>query len=481
MPSYVVTVEDTAPFLTYAGSWRAGSSAEDISADKYSESSFTLTETQGSSISFTYYGTEAAVYGSKRGNHGNYQVTVDGASTPAASGVSTTDVFNATLFSGAVPKGIHTVTLTNSENKFLDVDTVSWMGSVGGDREQLIVNTRQDSHPDFQYTPSDAWTTSPYSVGAYSAASGHGTSTKGASMAFTFKGDAIALYGPAGPLGPSYSVQVAARPATTYSAQKTQFRARQLLYYAGGLGSGSHTLTMKLESQSSPQQMLAFDYAEIYTAPSLGGSWEGAPANLSTGLLAGLAIAAGLAFLGLLAVAILYIMYRKGRFHFGQVQPPSSNDKTIFDPGVPTTKGLTIRTAPYNNAFSMHGHNDSYDAIPSTTKHGHAQGYSMSSSFQYPPRAPTNVTVAEYPSAVPPPLPSGASTRYSPSEESGLATGAATAGSFRVVNGQTGSGASESSAGLEPRRNNSTKKGGLVVLRQSLDPAPPAYNPDHDS
>ena len=85
-------------------------------------------------------------------------------------------------------------------------------------------------------------------------------------------GDAIAIYGPSGPAGAaSYSVQVGTDTPSHYSALKQFYRPRQLLYYGANLGPGSHNITLKLESTSDLSQMLAIDYAEIYTTESLGG------------------------------------------------------------------------------------------------------------------------------------------------------------------------------------------------------------------
>ena len=80
------------------------------------------------------------------------------------------------------------------------------------------------------------------------------------------------MYGPAGPNGASaYSVQVNRDPPSTHTSFKAFYRPRQLLYYGANLGAGTHTVTLKLDSIANQTQMLAIDYAEIYTTPSLGG------------------------------------------------------------------------------------------------------------------------------------------------------------------------------------------------------------------
>ncbi|RXW14332.1 hypothetical protein EST38_g11525 [Candolleomyces aberdarensis] len=330
MPSYSAVYEDTAPFFTYTGAWTSGSSRDNL-ADRYSESSFTLTQTQGNTFSFKFYGTEVGIFGAKRGNHGLYQVTLDGTTSPDVTGAG--DQFQASLYSATVQKGMHTVTMVNRENKFLDIDFVSWTASVGRDDEPLIVNTWQDSHPAFVYSPANAWTAGPPSVGTFAGATGHGSSTPGSSVQLTFQvRDAIAIYGPSGPNGAaSYSVQVGADTPSFHSALKEFYRPRQLLYYGANLGPGSHNITLKLESTSDRSQMLAIDYAEIYTTPSLGGSFDSATVSSSepvhpVGLIVGIAITGTLAGLALGLLVFLFVLYKKGRFNFA---PTKSNDADL--------------------------------------------------------------------------------------------------------------------------------------------------------
>ncbi|RXW22084.1 hypothetical protein EST38_g3770 [Candolleomyces aberdarensis] len=188
MPSYLAVYEDTSPFFTYTENWRAGTSSNDGSADRYSESSFAVTETPGASFSFKFYGTEVSIFGAKRGNHGLYQATLD-SMTSEGTGLSTgSEQFQTPLLSQTVQKGMHNVTITNKENKYLDIDFVSWKASVGHDDEPLIVNTWQASHPAFVYAPADAWTTNPPSVSNFIGETGHASSNVGASVQLNFQG-----------------------------------------------------------------------------------------------------------------------------------------------------------------------------------------------------------------------------------------------------------------------------------------------------
>lgn len=93
----------------------------------YSESSFQATETRGASASFSFYGTQVTIYGAKRSNHGTYEVTLDGEATGAQNGFAMPDEFLRVLYSANVAKGPHNVTITNMENRWMDVDAVSGM------------------------------------------------------------------------------------------------------------------------------------------------------------------------------------------------------------------------------------------------------------------------------------------------------------------------------------------------------------------
>jgi hypothetical protein len=63
-----------------------------------------------------------SLYGAKRGNHGNYVVSVD-SKTATFSGQASPDVFNQTLFSTKLPPASHTISLTNpTAGAFVDLD-----------------------------------------------------------------------------------------------------------------------------------------------------------------------------------------------------------------------------------------------------------------------------------------------------------------------------------------------------------------------
>jgi len=83
-----------------------------------------VTNTRSSAFSFSFYGSEATVFGAIRGNHGQYQGYLDGTASPIQDGSgSAKDQFP--LFTARSTLGKHNVTIINLEDKYFDVDFVS--------------------------------------------------------------------------------------------------------------------------------------------------------------------------------------------------------------------------------------------------------------------------------------------------------------------------------------------------------------------
>lgn len=85
-----------------------------------------MTNTDGASASFTFNGTGVQLFGSKRGNHGFYQVQVDGVAFPAINGANVDPgSFQDVLFStDTLSQGEHELIVTNQGDKFFDIDFV---------------------------------------------------------------------------------------------------------------------------------------------------------------------------------------------------------------------------------------------------------------------------------------------------------------------------------------------------------------------
>ncbi|KAH6908470.1 hypothetical protein BKA70DRAFT_1481653, partial [Coprinopsis sp. MPI-PUGE-AT-0042] len=273
MPSFTSTYEDTSPFLVYTDAWAPASPSSLLNewGNRYSEATFHATNQLGASLTFQFYGTNVSILGAKSGNHGLYQVTIDGTAYPEENGDADPIIFREVLFSRGLEQGLHAVKPENRENLFLDVDQVSWTTNVGTEDEELIINTYQNLHPSWAYQPEDAWSTSYPDAVSFSGGGGRGTSASSAVAELTFSvRDCIALFGGVGPNGTSaYSVQINNFSTQQFSALQLYPRSKELLYWAGGLGPGTHTLRVRKGSSLS-EQILTIDCANVYTTPSLG-------------------------------------------------------------------------------------------------------------------------------------------------------------------------------------------------------------------
>ncbi|KDR74999.1 hypothetical protein GALMADRAFT_1332029 [Galerina marginata CBS 339.88] len=343
MPSFTTAVEATSPMLVYSANWQAGNSA-DTAADEYTLSSFAVTQAKGATMAFSFYGTSVTIFGARRDNHGGYQVQIDSNPSSPFSGQSNTAEFNQVMFTSSVPLGVHNVTVTNGDNKFFDIDYLTFQTNVGKDDEQLIVNTYQDTHPTFTYTPSSSWR-APSMVETFSGSSGQCVICEPiySTLHYFFSHavqprtrDAVALYGPVGPNATShYSVKVDGGNAQFFSANNQFYKPQEMLFYVGNLGAGQHSLQLGLDS-SSTQGELAIDYANVYTTPSLGGSFLGpgsASSNTTSQLpasaIAGLAITTTIAILASLGCLYLFWRQRHELFHYYPNRVPKVYEQSL--------------------------------------------------------------------------------------------------------------------------------------------------------
>jgi hypothetical protein len=85
----------------------------------------------------------------------------------------------------------------------------------------------------------------------------------------SFLGAAVAIYGPVGPQGAPYSVQLDSGATTNYSSSKQSYQPQTMLFQAGGLSNGAHTLRLRSEAWNNSALTLGIDYALVFSAPSL--------------------------------------------------------------------------------------------------------------------------------------------------------------------------------------------------------------------
>ncbi|KAH9484977.1 A type blood alpha-D-galactosamine galactosaminidase [Psilocybe cubensis] len=357
MPTLSTTIEDTSPVIIYSGNggdWVAGSSTNDSLASLYSQGSFTLTSRNNANASFSFYGTGVQIFGAKRNNHGPYQVTIDSTTYAQVSGqAADPGSFQTSLFSTvALTNGFHKVTIVNQGSTFLDIDFITWQTPVGSSDEPLLSSTIQDSESAFVYTPESAWNGSPPNVGMFSGGTGHTSTTAGSSVEFTFTGkfpcqlhgSAVEIFGPVGPSGAVFSAQLDSSNPTNFTTNKPYYRPQQLLFQAGNLGNGKHTVKFIQQSWDNSALSFSIDFAQVFTTPSL-------QQRLSVGAKTGIAI--GVVAILAAAIAALIIFLPSKYLKFFRLKGRSVEKGTISGPFLyqrvsgDLSAGIPPQSAPY--------------------------------------------------------------------------------------------------------------------------------------
>ncbi|KAH6914483.1 hypothetical protein BKA70DRAFT_1369749 [Coprinopsis sp. MPI-PUGE-AT-0042] len=322
MPNVTVFVEDYSPLLIYGDGWSPGT-AGDSSLASYSDSSYMTTQDRGELVSFVFTGLKVQLFGAKRPDYGQYEITANDTPYPARNASNETAVFQTSLWSfDWLNITSRTIKMINAgNNKAIDLDFVTWIFPLGDDDEEVITSTFEDTHPSFKYDSNTTWAPTTSNVARYSGGSVHVSSTAGSSFEFTFEGDAISLYGPVGPTGAPYTVTV------DTDRLPTDFTTRKPAFHSNAPTVGATT-----------QAEFAIDYAEVLTTPSLRGSRplsaaSGSDSSLSQGAVAG--IVAG-AFVGLLLLCglLLLVIARRGRkngrtFHIGFIEKDKRDEGPI--------------------------------------------------------------------------------------------------------------------------------------------------------
>ncbi|KAF7298217.1 hypothetical protein HMN09_01043600 [Mycena chlorophos] len=371
--------------------------------DLYSDSSFMLTQTNGGTASFTFNGTAFTIFGSKRSNHGLYQVTVDGTTFPADDGeAADPGIFQTPTFSSPLlTQGLHTVTFTNQGSTFVDIDFIEIMSSVGDAEEDLLVSTVQDtdvSSAGFSFEPQSQWGTNVPQVGTYSGSSGH--------------------------------VSIDGGQAVSYSATKQFFHPQTLLFSAVNLGAGTHSVNISY-TPAQPGQIFAIDYANVYTTKSLGGTSTLTTVNGSSSAKSGLsggAIAAviiSILFILFIIAAMVFILRRRRRRR-QQTMPTPMSQPPMRSPEFVAPVVYASQPQPQAQPQSR--------AVPSTRYPSTIVNYyaneariltvdtqSQAGSSAYDSESPTSRYAPAMPAKTqPPPLPTDRASQFAPPAYPGM-------------------------------------------------------------
>jgi len=269
MPVRNITIDNTNPLINYQppGAWNAGDipSAPDSLANQYQNSTFT-TCTTGGTATLNFNGTSVWIFGAKRGNHGNYSVSLDGQSPLMFSGLQADPgSFQFPLyFATGLTQGPHKVVVTNvpidSNHPWFDIDFITWQTQYGGATESSTDALQEDDNSAWSYSPASSWSTDVSQLPGFSSGSGHATFTDGSSATYRFNGDTISIYGAVGPAAAPYTVSLDGGPVTTYNGTELRYYPQSLLYYADNLGPGNHMVNL-VAHPAGFGQALSIDYA----------------------------------------------------------------------------------------------------------------------------------------------------------------------------------------------------------------------------
>ncbi|EIW77926.1 hypothetical protein CONPUDRAFT_84210 [Coniophora puteana RWD-64-598 SS2] len=295
-------IDDKSPLILYDANFLASEGLDDVSGLYYG-GTYTITDVNPSTMSWSFNGTSFTIWGCLSTNHGPYSYTVDGDNPVMRSGMSSVPLFQQPLVSvEGLAQGLHTVNVTNQgsgNTSFLDIDMVTWQSDLDASGS-LSSDVIQDSDPRFQYD--SFWNQTPLNVSLFSNASGHATTTAESAVTLSFTGLGVSLYGSVGPNNGMYQVQLDGGKPQAYNSTSWDTFTQVMLYHANDIGDGTHELVLTNTPQTTSQNMLAIDYAEVLTDGSFPASNA---SNVPKGAIAGLAVTSFMALLGLVSSLLL--------------------------------------------------------------------------------------------------------------------------------------------------------------------------------
>ncbi|QRW23881.1 hypothetical protein RhiXN_10205 [Rhizoctonia solani] len=316
---YNVTIDDISPLITYQGQWLDSYNlAADPYTDRYLGKTFHSSRTDGSQATFQFNGTDVWIFGAKRGNHGNFIVTIDNGQAQRIDGYAPRQpdgvdgVYQFPIFSRTgLSDGLHTVTLTNDNGgsttrPFVDIDFITWTSNDDVGKNITI----DDSDPAWSYTSSgQQWGTSSTYVVDYYQQTEHVTNVAGATASVQFEGNAVYLYGGTLDDHGTFNVQVNDHPAVSMNGSTVGYHPRVLLYYADGLGPGTHKLTV---TNTNGGKYLDVDYVQVLQSSASEASESNPGGKAKTPIIAGTVcgVVIGLAWI---IAAVWWFMRRRKR------------------------------------------------------------------------------------------------------------------------------------------------------------------------
>ncbi|TDL17151.1 hypothetical protein BD410DRAFT_831667 [Rickenella mellea] len=268
MPQVNITIDDVNPLIAYGpvDSWMEEGPGKDKESPLYFDHTRTSTRIPGATASFSFYGSAVWLFGVKGDDHGDYNVTLDGA-TSSFNGSHGNNTYQVSIFTATgLALGNHSVILTSAQTNqsapWVELDYIVWQTEIGQATDSLISAVIDDTVSAFVYQPHGAWNTYPPNASYYLNGTGHVATADGAYVTFTFSTDSVELFGSVGTSMSNYSVQLDNANAITYNAERMNNYERVLLFFETGLSAGDHTLKV-VNVSTSAGLGFSIDYANI--------------------------------------------------------------------------------------------------------------------------------------------------------------------------------------------------------------------------
>ncbi|KAE9411216.1 hypothetical protein BT96DRAFT_982989 [Gymnopus androsaceus JB14] len=253
MASFNLTVEDSSPLISYlpAGAW------------SYSGSSYHITSTQGATATIAFNGTGLTIFGGHRTNYGTYQISVDGKVVASESSAGQNTVLQVMGTASGLSNGQHTAILTSSSASPIDIDYVSIETEIG---EPGYVLQQTIADASFVYTPQSEWSINDQDMFIDNTL--HYTQSAGASASVTFSGEAVALYGTVSEDHADIRLLLDGESVTFGAGANglaSTLHTKILLYYALGLSSNQHNLTVYADPSTNTGPFIDVDAVFVYS------------------------------------------------------------------------------------------------------------------------------------------------------------------------------------------------------------------------
>ncbi|KAJ7593854.1 hypothetical protein C8J56DRAFT_925327 [Mycena floridula] len=352
------TIDDLSPLIIYKPpeAWFQGNASTDSPPSPYWGNTKTWTQTPAASATFVFNGTGVTVVGAKRSNHGRYMVQIDHEDPETFDGFMDPDQIQTQLFNTTdkdLSYGHHQVVVTHAgdEGTYLDIDCIHWFlessdtnkQSHGSDAPR-VQQISQDTESAFTYGPKGSWNMQPQNLAQFNDATGHSTSQTGAIVNYTFTGQAVSIYGTIGAANGQYTVYLDDQLKGSFNGTRAFFTPQVMLYYADGLGNGTHVLSLSNEQEG---KLLEIDYAiasDVSSATIIFPSTSSSPSPhkmtvvLTTGVILGIAFTILIFFL---LILLLWVLNRRNKTLWHRLNR-GYMVQSQFDSPQPSTRPLLL-------------------------------------------------------------------------------------------------------------------------------------------